>query len=110
MLVNLAARLMCSAPKNGVLVDEYTQSHSSVHMKFNKFADLTLKGIEKPQATFLPLGEDTATWNGAKVDLKKLKLEFRFPELKEVETILLERETTGRVIVITGERGSGKGE
>ena len=29
MLVNLAARLMCSAPDNGVLVDERTQSHSS---------------------------------------------------------------------------------
>eukprot|EP00039_Didymoeca_costata_P023143 m.6119 g.6119 ORF g.6119 m.6119 type:complete len:1303 (-) comp3487_c0_seq1:443-4351(-) len=109
MLVNLAARLMCSSPKNDILVDERTRNHSTTRMVFEEREPLSLKGIAEPQRNFRPVGEETILNSSNSEALSRLVLQFRSKELTQIEEIL-KTGSNGKVCVIIGDRGSGKTE
>ena len=115
MLVNLAARLMCSAPDNGVLVDERTQSHSSAaEINMELHAELELKGIEKKQPCYKPVNNPVNANDGEKKKKKAkpgagLMKEARTDQIKQIKRILTS-DIKGQVCVIIGDRGSGKSD
>eukprot|EP01033_Poteriospumella_lacustris_P017867 gene17867-12808_t len=55
--VNMSARLMGKAPKNGVLCDETVRRSDKFH-QFVHFADVIAKGYDAPVATFAPVTTD----------------------------------------------------
>lgn len=108
-VVNFAARLMCAAPEDGALVDERTKQLSSTRsIKFNHFADLSLKGMAGLKSCFQPARNSDA--KGIETHKSaNLALEFREKEVDHIDSMLQPLQPmAGIVLVIVGDRGSGK--
>eukprot|EP00042_Codosiga_hollandica_P050953 m.618782 g.618782 ORF g.618782 m.618782 type:complete len:1572 (-) comp58191_c0_seq1:134-4849(-) len=102
-VVNLSARLMAAAGDNDILVDEATHAVSSRGYDFQELPAIDLKGKAAPCFPFRPTGvkKATGTLKSATNHLQSRDDEFA------VLTKMLAAEGS-RVIVLTGERGSGK--
>ena len=110
MLVNLAARLMCKAPPNGILVDERTRKHKLARMPFDELDPQHFKGFEKVQRNYRPTGPEPVVESKAgKKAYTALVKQFREPQLAKVRNIMV-NQTPGQCVVIIGDRGSGKSE
>lgn len=111
-MVNLAARLMCSAPGNSVLVDVRTRELASDSgdtetsgFTFKEMEPLILKGIAEPTRNFQSLKFSA---ENKKSKSASLALDFREKERSIIEKYLTRNQTGGVLLVITGDRGSGK--
>lgn len=102
--VNLAARLMAKADNNQVLVDTATMDKSSAYFEFDTVDVGQLKGVHGTIPAYSPIAVKQA------VSTKKtvLQLEARAEEVQQLGNSVGDTTRQGTVIVLTGERGSGK--
>lgn len=115
-MVNLAARLMCNAAENGVLVDVETQNRTKNLPDIQyESSQMVLKGLGL-QTVWEPREGGQTVKNRASVlrePLSKsaeLAFNARRKELTKIQKALAGKGTgTGVVVVITGGRGAGKG-
>eukprot|EP00045_Choanoeca_perplexa_P016908 m.235101 g.235101 ORF g.235101 m.235101 type:complete len:1667 (-) comp17397_c0_seq3:36-5036(-) len=111
-VVNTAARLMGQA-KNGEVIcckatARFAQSNSSAQFNFESMGDIKLKGFEKPVAAFKVLRNSGFSFAEAQ-PLPSTDDSGRAEEADQLEDCLERLESKkGGVLVLTGERGSGK--
>lgn len=103
-VVNLAARLMASAGPSQVLVDATTMEKSSAYLDFNVVDVGVLKGVRSAVVAYSP----TAVKQAPAAKKSVLQLEARRSEVEQLTSIVGDAARFGTVIVLTGERGSGK--
>eukprot|EP00050_Salpingoeca_kvevrii_P015938 m.51303 g.51303 ORF g.51303 m.51303 type:complete len:1147 (-) comp6600_c1_seq2:545-3985(-) len=102
-IVNLAARLMAAAEDSQILVDERTRMLSDSYMQFKERPELKLKGKEKPERNFVPtesVTNEVSRSNGRILEARRKEKSFIHDVLKS--------DKNWNVVVMTGERGSGK--
>jgi class 3 adenylate cyclase len=102
--VNLAARLMAKANNNQVLVDTATMDKSSAYFEYDAVDVGQLKGVHGTTLAYSPIAVKQA------ISTKKtvLQLEARADEVQQLSNSVGDTTRPGTVIVLTGERGSGK--
>eukprot|EP00038_Savillea_parva_P020405 m.31267 g.31267 ORF g.31267 m.31267 type:complete len:1384 (+) comp4787_c0_seq1:244-4395(+) len=113
-MVNLAARLMGNAGKNGILIDDETQKRTKGLPDLSYTGrQMHLKGLGR-QTVWEPeeVGRAKNRMSVIREPLSKsaeLAVNARRKELAQIEKALGEGSANGVVVVITGGRGAGKG-
>lgn len=107
--VNLAARLMQSAPPGGVLVDEGMHKAAARAFTWQSIASLRVKGKAEPVAAFQPVAEAERLAMHWQEPRYALPMVGRAAEIAEIERAL-DRVLGGRgqIVAISAEAGMGK--